>query len=357
MEKKVWNKYRVINKNDAWCEIWDILLLENNDWSDCPIFINLNTNKNACTYRYNLEPYIPFTLPTYWYIEDDWSELAKKCMKRISDRAWWGAWSWRWVWYDWVESYNWYHWTDRLGNIGNNTTKITLEQLWEHIQGEKQEKDIPSVTGNGTITVIQEHPQRVIDLADEERRLQNKPVSMYNDYWFVWFDWDDSRQWKLARSQAYRKDYTLLQERVDKNKKWCIEKVTHNINPRKWMPIYTPFTLTPIKKMSKLTERKNKKFFTERREDETNKLIDEAKEIADWYNATMVRARDAESKINILIWDIETAFELNNIEEYKKYMEELQAVLKFYEWNQDAQVLSKLWIKKKKEVEKYDPSL
>lgn len=379
MEKKVGNKYIAIYDGRRRYLKWDILKLHYDDWSEFPFFINLRTWKQTSCFWTSLKPYTP-TLPKYRYIENDWSELAMKCRNRVCKKGGFSNVNYqKYYWYDnWIGS-NWYIARDQH-EFKNNPTKITLEQLWEYIESEQQEAKTDELKD---IDVPKsKYPQRVLDLAMEEYNI--KPNSNAGSDFIEWhgFTWDTSRQWYYARKEAYnQKNYTLLQERVDKNKTniedewhmpWDDEYYTvkkengtinlywkwiHEILKEKWIDLQQPLTPSPIKKMSVLQTLRNKTFFTEKRATETNKVLDKANELMEWLESTVKRADEARYKIGVLKNTIEIAFENNDINAYKINTEKLLDVIEFIEKDPEAKTLTQLGKKEAKKVEKYDSSI
>lgn len=213
------------------------------------------------------------------------------------------------------------------------------------------------------------HPQRVIDLAVAEVKLQYKGNSLSHNLqkakeWDLIsaMSWEETRQWYIAWSKAhYAWDYSLLEKRYKENTHL---KCTHTNN---WIDIYNPFFDTsslsflfsePTKKMSKLQEIINKAFFTEKIATKTVSLIEEAKEVRERFCAVSIRARDAQLKLTELMRLVDNAFENQNKEKYIYYTKQLEAVLDFIEKDKEANTLSMLGGKQEKKVEeKYDPSV
>lgn len=198
------------------------------------------------------------------------------------------------------------------------------------------------------------HPQRVIDLAVEEVKLQYKGRKLERSIEDA-IKWDiincmvreDTGQWRDAWSKAYNAwDYSLLEKRVKENH-WKAES--------EWLNILSS---EQPKKMSKLQEIINKAFFTEKLASKAAALITEAREVKNRFDAVAHRANEAQTKIDKLMYYVEMAFENQNKEKYIYYTKQLEAVLDFIEKDKEANTLSMLGGKVEKKVEeKYDPSV
>lgn len=214
-----------------------------------------------------------------------------------------------------------------------------------------------------------EHPQRVIDLAVAEVKLQYKGEELVRCIelarkWNIitCINWQKTKQGVDAWSKAYSNhDYSLLEKRVKENEHLEYSHTINGIN------IYNPFFDTSSlsflfseqpKKMSKIQEIINKAFFTEKLASKAAALITEAREVKNRFDAVAHRANEAQMKIDKLMYDVEMAFENQNKEKYIYYTKQLEAVLDFIEKDKEANTLSMLGGKQEEKVEeKYDPSV